>query len=271
MNETTVAAEGTVTNEGTQVQEQAPAPAKTKTKGTGNLIFDVATEIEHLSKTKALNQAEKLAEDIEANYFKLGGLLKLISKEQWFEGFPSFEAFVLEKFGFAKRKADYLISIYTNLVDKQIPWEKVSHLGWTKLKDLAPVLTPENLDEWVAKAEKCTVMELLALLKAPATPGGSTSEKATTDVVTLKFKLHAEQNAQVQAALAKAKGEMQTDYDNAALTAICTGYLANASGVPAPAPVDPKELFKALGFEKVLEHFEQVFPEINLEVTVPGT
>ena len=52
------------------------------------------------------------------------------------------------------RKARYLISIYDNLVTKMIPWEKVSHLGWTKLKDLAPVLTPENVDEWVAKAEK---------------------------------------------------------------------------------------------------------------------
>lgn len=267
MSETQAAENGAQVQVATAAdQAQTTAPAKSKSKGTGNLIFDVASEIEHLSKVKALNQAEKLAEDIEANYFRLGGLLKLISKEQWFEGFPTFEAFVLEKFGFAKRKADYLISIYTNLVDKQIPWEKVAHLGWTKLKDLAPVLTLDNLDEWVAKAEKCTVMELLAMLKAPATPGEAGSAKTTTDVVKLKFSVHADQNEQIQAALAKAKGEMQTDHDNVALAAICTGYLANSSGVQAPA--DPLALFTSMGYEQVLGVFEKAFPNINLEVEV---
>jgi len=255
----------------TVVAADAPAveaPAKIKAKqGTGNLIHDVAVEIEHLTKTKALNQADKLAEDIEANYFKLGGLLKLIAKEQWYEGFPTFDAFVLEKFGFAKRKADYLIAIYTALVDKQIPWEKVGHLGWTRLKDLAPVLTLENVDEWVAKAEKCTVLELMALLKAPAGEPGA-APTTTTDVVKMVFKLHSDQSEQVSLALAKAKGEMQSDHDNVALAAICTGYLANSSGVQAAASTDPLAMFKSMGFEQVLGVFEQAFPNIDLDVTV---
>jgi hypothetical protein len=249
------------------VAQATPALAKVaKVTKTGNLIHDIAVEIEELTKVKTLNQAEKLSEDIETNYFRLGGLLKRISSQQWFEGFPTFEAYVLEKFGFAKRKADYLISIYTHLVDKQIPWEKVAHLGWTKLKDLAPVLTVENVDEWVAKAEKCTVAELMAMLKPPAAPGEGT-QKTTSDLVPMKFGLQAEQATVVTTALAKAKGEMQTDYDNVALAAICSGYLANSSGVAASAP-DMVEVFKGLGYEKVLGIFDQVFPNIDLDVTV---
>lgn len=262
------------------MEDQVQAPAQetvaataTKTKAAStDLIHDIAVEIEGLTKTKALNQAAKLAEDIEANYFKLGGLLKLIQQEQWFDGFATFDAFVAERFGFAVRKAMYLISIYTNLVDKQIPWAKVSGLGWTKLKDLAPVLTLDNLDDWISKASQCTVVELQALIKSSQNAGGgeSTSAKTTSDTVTLKFKVHVDQNQSIQTALAKAKGELTTEFDNVALSAICTGYLSNASGVPAATQgtVNLKELFLNAGFEEVLGAFEQAFPLIDLQVDV---
>ena len=60
---------------------------KKKVEKTGNLILDIAHEVESLTKTKALNEAERLAENIEVNYFKLGGVLKLINDNSWFEGF----------------------------------------------------------------------------------------------------------------------------------------------------------------------------------------
>ena len=242
-----------------------------KQKATGNLIHDVAVEIENLTKTKALNQAAQLSEDIEANYFKLGGVLKLILSQQWYDGFPSFDSFVLEKFGFQVRKAHYLIQIFTNLVDKQIPWENVSHLGWTKLKDLAPILTLENLEDWVKKASTpTTVMELQAMIKAQSgsNEGATESSKTTSDSVLLKFKLHNDQAEQVQTALAKAKGELTTDFDNVALAGICTGYLANASGVNTQpsGEVDVKALFLSIGYEKVLEAFDAAFPLIDMTI-----
>jgi len=270
MTDTTTSPDAAESTDGAQVQVAAVATAAiTKAKSSGNLIHDIAVEIEHLTKTKALNQADKLAEDIEANYFKLGGVLKLILSQQWYEGFPSFDAFVLEKFGFQVRKAHYLISIYTNLVDKQIPWEKVSNLGWTKLKDLAPILTLENLDDWVKKASNpTTVVELQAMIKAQQGEGDATTEstKTTSNTVMMKFKLHNEQAEQINTALAKAKGELATDFDNVALAGICTGYLANASGVSAaPAgEVDVKALFLSIGYEKVLEAFDSAFPLIDL-------
>lgn len=267
------------TTEGTQVQEQAPVQetANKKANKTGNLIFDIATEVEGLTKTKALNMADRLAEDIETNYFKLGGVLKVIRTQQWFEGYPTFDAFVLERFGFRGRKSYYLMDIYTHLVDKQVPWEKVAHVGWTKLKDIAEYLTPENVDEWAAKAASMTVSQLDAHLKAlkgsegsGATPG---TAKTTSNTVKQAFTLHQDQYEVVQSALAKAKGELQTEHDNVALAAICSGYLANASGIAQPgAPVDLAAEFGKVGFENVLAVFEQCFPHIDLDVSVntPG-
>ena len=153
-------------------------------------------------------------------------MLKLINDNSWFEGFDYFDDFVYEKYGFQGRKARYLISIYDNLVTKMIPWDKVSHLGWTKLKDLAPIITPENVDEWVAKAEKLTVVELQAAIKAlKPEEGDEKTAKTTDEVVKMTFKLKPDQAEAVTQALAKAKGELHTEYDTVALENICAGYV----------------------------------------------
>lgn len=236
-----------------------------KVEKTGNLILDIAHEVETLSKTKALNEADRLAENIEVNYFKLGGILKLINDNSWFEGYPSFDEFVEEKYGFQSRKARYLISIYDNLVTKQIPWEKVSHLGWTKLKDLAPVLTPENVDDWVAKAGPVTVKELQAMLKAGQPSGeGEKTAKTTDDVVKVAFKFKSDQAEIVQQALAKAKGELHTEFDTVALENICAGYLGGA--VQATKPFNLDEVIQQTGFEPLLSRVADLFPEWDIKV-----
>lgn len=238
--------------------------SKNKVKNTGNLIADVAVEVESLTKTKALNLASSLSENIETNYFKLGGVLKVISDNGWFEGFDSFDSFVNERFGFQPRKAKYLMQIYVDLVSKQIPWEKVHHLGWTKLKDLSPIITLENLDDWIAKAEVLTVLELQAALK-----GGSsetqTSNKTTDDIVALKFKVKQDQAEIIQHALAKAKGEIGTEFDSVALENVCSLYVSGNMG-DLSAKVDLKEVMKAAGWEQILTVFDELFPQINLTV-----
>lgn len=261
-NDTTVDADGPVQ---AQVHEVI-TKAKSKSQDT-DLIHSIAVEVENLTKTKALNAAAKLSEDIDTNYFKLGGILKLIRTQQWWEGYSSFDEFVYEKFGFQIRKALYLIDIYTNLVDKQIPWEKVGHLGWTKLMYLAPVLTLENLDDWVTRANApTTVAQVVAMIKA-GSGENATAETvaATSDQTLMKFKFHNDQAEQVKAALAKAKGELTTEFDNVALAGICTGFLANASGLPTPG-TDLVTLFKVEGYNAVLAAFEAAFPLIDLSV-----
>jgi hypothetical protein len=258
-----------------EVQEQEAKPeavqeekVKGKAKATGDLIADVAFEIEHLNKTKALNLAASLSENIEANYFKLGGVLKVISDNSWFEGFESFDVFVFEKFGFQSRKARYLMQIYEDLVTKQIPWEKVHHLGWTKLKDLAPILTLENLEEWVAKAEIMTVLELQAALKAK--PDNASSTPTTDEIVTLKYKVKNDQAETINHALAKAKGECQTEFDTVALENICALYLSGNMGA-AGTGGDLKAAMAESGWEAVLTLFGELYPTIDLQVTMPET
>jgi hypothetical protein len=243
--------------------------AKAKAEPTGNLILDVAAEVEKLTKTKALHLADSLADGIEENYFKLGGVLKMIQDNSWFEGFNDFDQFVFEKYGFQGRKARYLMGIYEQLVTKQIPWEKVKDLGWTKLKDLASILTPENVDEWVAKAANLTYLEMMALLKA-GMPEGEISEKTKSDSHTLKFQLKGDQLEVVNAALAKGKGEMGTEYDSVVLENICAGYVAGTVGGATAAPGDIGAMMQSMGWEAVLQEFDKQWPNIDLQVKTPG-
>ena len=248
-----------------QPKAETTTIGKKKVEKTGNLILDIAHEVEGLTKTKALNEAERLAENIEVNYFKLGGVLKLINDNSWFEGFSSFDDFVYEKYGFQGRKARYLVSIYDNLVTKQIPWDKVSHLGWTKLKDLAPILTPENVDEWVAKAEKATVVELQAMIKATKpSEEGEKAAKTTDEIVKMVFKLKPDQSEIVTQALAKAKGELHTEYDTVALENICAGYVGDTTAVSKPFDLD--QVIDTTGFEPLLKRIAEKFPMYDITV-----
>ena len=251
--------------EAVEAVETVVVGKKSKKGGSGNLIMDIAAEVENLTKGKALTMADNLAETIESDYFKLGGVLKLINDNSWFEGYESFDLFVYEKYGFQGRKARYLINIYTELVTKQIPWEKVAGLGWTKLKELAPILTLDNVDEWVNKASAVTVLELIAMLKAKLNSSGKeSSEKTTDDVVVLKFKMNFEQAETVKAALAKAKGELGTDVDTVALENIAAGYVG---GTVTAVQTDLGSVMKAAGWEAVLGLFDSLFPNIDLTVT----
>lgn len=256
-----------------QAQEQEVKPevtAKAKEK-TGDWILDTALEVEGLTKTKAVNLAEKLAESIESEYFKLGGVLKVIFDNAWFEGYESFDLYVYEKFGFQGRKARYLMEIYTELVTKQIPWEKVQGLGWTKLKDLARHLTLENLDEWIEKASKCTVVELQAMLKAQMSSGDAETVAVKEDIVKLNFKLHNDQAETVTTALNKAKAECNTEFDNVALEMICAGYVGGNIQA-AVAHADPvaqvKSLMTDMGWEAALTAFAELYPDVDVEVKV---
>ena len=235
---------------------------KKKSHSTGDLLMDIAYEVESLDKAKAMKEADKLAENVEVNYFRMGGVLKLINDNSWFDGYASFDAFVIERFGFASRKARYLISIYDNLVTKSIPWEKVSGLGWSKLKELAPILTQDNVDEWVTKASALSLSELRLVIKKVDVP--DTTEKTSDGLVKMKFNFKADQADIVQQALAKAKGELPTEYDTVALENICLGYVGGNSSVQKSTTF--AEHVISLGFETAMNQIAEMFPEWDIDV-----
>jgi len=105
-----------------------------------DLIVETVSEIEGMTKADAFSIVPTLIESVDFSYFKLGGVLSAIQDNDWWvDEAGSFKEFIPERFGLHYRKAMYLIKIYDGLVEADIPWAKVSGLGWTKLKELADI------------------------------------------------------------------------------------------------------------------------------------
>jgi hypothetical protein len=282
------------TTEGNEEQEHVSASAKlaqkAKTKtATGkapkaDLLKATATEVEKITEVQAHSMVQELVENIEFNYFRLGGMLSVIQDKKWFTGFESFKELVQDKFGLHYRKAMYLIQIYKDLVEKEIPWSVVKDLGWTKLKELSAVLTAKNAEQWAKRAKAMTTIQLIeAIKKAKGAGKGSNAMEgtvATPDVSTMTFKVHKDQKISIRAALDKIKKETKTDVDTVALFNLCTGYNGGAVQVPVEETAgsfkdDPEAVkkrmqkeMKAMGYEEVLAVFEKAFPKLSLTLEV---
>jgi hypothetical protein len=227
----------TITKQATKPQS---ASAKTiaggkSTKCTGvqkldkaDPLFQTAQEVEPLSKEKAFALVEELIAEGGMNDFRLGGALAVIHDKckagdhEWLDGCKSFRDICGKRVKYHYRKAMYLIDIYKHLVEQQIPWEQVKHLGWSKLRVLAAkkVLTKKNAAAWVSKAEKLTVEELQNEVN-----GGEATGK--TEPSTIKFKFD-DQKETHKAVMAKAKDQLGTEVPEVAYHVLGQMWLGNA-------------------------------------------
>lgn len=233
-----------------------------------DLILDVASELENLTKEEALGLAYDLSQANDQNEFRLGGVFSLIKTNGWFDGYKTFGDYVSEVYGTEYRKAMYCIEIYEKLVHAQIPWSKLQGIGWTKTSILAKILTAENVDAWVAKALDVNCKTLKLLVKGGDVTAKDEEVKITSDVTKVTLVFHPDQKAIFDQAVDKSKAEGNFDTTTVALEHICLGYLGEV--VPLPAKGLPlKEQMVAVGFEKVLDFFQEIWPNITLTVDIP--
>ncbi|MEG1728161.1 MAG: hypothetical protein RR280_01275 [Bacteroidaceae bacterium] len=259
--------------------KEVPSEAETKTttatetktaveRTKSDLFMQTATEIEGLTKAKALAEAVKLHTAVDSTYFRLGGILAKILENKWFDDHETFGEYVEETFGFKERKARYLIEIYVELVNQRIPHEKVSILGWTKIKMLAKHLDVNNVDEWVERASNLSVRELEAVLKAQEGGEGEEGEDKNTEtknsVKKMTFQCHPDQVDAVNAALAHAKAEKDTEFDNVALEHICNSYLSGTGGQLSEEGL--VAMFKGMDAMKLVELVDQAHGHLNFRI-----
>jgi len=236
-----------------------------------DLIVETVSEIESMTKEEAFLIVPSLLENVDFSYFKLGGVLSAIQENGWWEGHTdNFKEFIPETFGLHWRKGYYLIRIYDRLVEADIPWAKVSDLGWTKLKELADILTNENVDEWVAKANTLSVLQLIAAVKAFKELGKTglstdgTTAPDSSGVSTITFTVHPDQKETIKQAIDQALDESDTEFKGVALEAICLNYLAGGSTKAAAKPLSLSGTMEKYTVGQVLDAFEVVFPETNI-------
>ena len=254
------------------LEKVEPATESSLAAESGDLIVTTVHEIENMKEDKAFKLVPQLLNDIDHDYFRLGGVLAVIQAQGWFmdKGYENFRAYVESECGIKYRKACYLIEIYNGLVASGVEWEKVKSLGWTKLREIAKHLTPENTDEWVERATAMKTLQLqayIAELTAAPAADGKVIEGSGSKVTTMTFKLHEDQKVTVREALDKCKHETGTEHDSVALEHIALDYLGGESKIKSMPSL--AELMKGKSAEEVLGVFGEVFPEVELSATLP--
>lgn len=246
--------------------EPKKAPAKKAKVKSGaietpgeDVLSDLVHEIENMKEDEARQTVTSLNNETEMTMFKLGGVLSLIQANGWYSPYASFREFVEKDLGMHYRKATYWSAIYNHLAESKVPWEKVKSVGWTKLKEIAEVLTVDNVDEWVKIATSQTTLQLIETVKAHKQKDApkALEDQSSKTVTTMTFKVHEDQKEIVKTALEKAKENSGTTVDTAALEFICMDYLGGQS---------MSDRLKKMGLEAALEALDKAFP--NAEISV---
>ncbi|QIG66701.1 putative ribonuclease E/G family protein [Rhizobium phage RHph_TM16] len=234
-------------------------------------------EIENLKQKDALDLVGKLVDQSELTLFKLGAVLSRIQEEEWFkdQGFSTFREYIENRHSFGYRTAMYQIGIYKDLVASGVSYTAVSGVPWSKLKEIASVISPENVEEWVKSATDNTIDTLRVLVRNFKSAGKEITEQlsstAASDVITtLTFKVHTDQKENIALALEKAKAEAKTDVNTVALEYICVAFNSGATGKkgsnPKPAPL--KDQLASLGLEGAAQLLIDAFPEETINIAV---
>lgn len=177
-------------------------------------------------------------QNIEEGYLDLSQLLsEAYHKEYYLEwGFDTFETYCKEELDVAYRKSMYLVDIWDKVKSLNLPKDKVAKLGWAKLKDLAAVLTSENSEEWLEKAEKMTsreVTEAVKIVRRKDTTGVSVPV-----VTTMTFKMGESEANIITEAIEEAKRLCSSDNATVALEMICQDWLLEKGVAPQMANLD---------------------------------
>jgi hypothetical protein len=222
-----------------------------------DLISTTAHDLENLPNEKtAHNMLGELLQEGDFNYFKLGGVLAVIQANKWFGEHANFKEWVEHEVkGLQYRKATRLTKLYNDVVNSGVEWEDVQDIGWTLLKEIAPILTPKNVKGWVKKAKKMTTLQLIEAVKedqlGKAIEGDQEGGGLTSTPVTTKtFKVHEDQKEIILKALEEAKKAAGTDVDTVALEFICMDFLGSGG--------------KEAALE-ILNTLEKVIPELSIE------
>lgn len=222
-------------------------------------LEQISTKLSTMDKTESLKTAKELMENIDQNYFELGGLLAAIQENQWYEegGHENLRVFVETELGTPYRKAMYLINIYNHIVDSGIPYEKIKGIGWTKLKEIAGIMDADNVDDLVSKAKNMNTLQLIEEVKAMGVEGKEEMGTGESNPIKSKvFKLHTDQREVIEEALEDAKLKCNTEHDAVALEHICMEYM-NKSVKPKTV----KEAKKKVVAKKVAKEPVPIEPE----------
>lgn len=208
-------------------------------KGNGFIVVEGGEEIVD-THDDVRSRVVKLKDRAEETYWDLGVVLSEIYENCYYRDweYTTWPDYVQDELDMHIKTAQDLIKIrkwFDNLPESIQAWAK--GLGYTKVRELRKIVTPENAGIWKAKVNGKTVAEIIKLMKAGREEDTEDDQGAETEQCEKveksrkrAFSLFPEQDEIVEDALRLAKEMAESDKEGHALALICMDYVASNSG-----------------------------------------
>jgi hypothetical protein len=149
-------------------------------------------------------------------------------------GYDTFEGFVLAKLEMSYRKAKYLCDCFDVFIERLgVPRERLTEVGWSKSKELLPVVNRENVNRWLDYAAHHTTSEINLEVRRAQSPPEHRDELQKYS--TFSVGVFDDEKVTIEEAIELAKREGQTERPGRALMLICAQYAAEAAARQADA------------------------------------
>ena len=227
---------------------------------------DIITE-EHQAQVR--NRVKELSHELTNCYYRMAKLLYEVYYGNYFEnwGYAKFEEWTEKELGFKKRKAQYFVAIWDQFGLKLgVDHSRMAKLDWSKVKEIQPVVTKDNVNEWLERAETQTYSEIKKAVKEARSEDEALEDADSDDkeskekFVNMKFTLAEAQAENVRAALNRAAEMSGSEKTGHQLDLICSEF--NASYVETEDGGAAKRL------DWYVANLERIFG-VKIDVEVP--
>lgn len=226
-----------------QVTEQVAEQAESEAAVPASL--DQAIEELHDSTvihSRALECRDKLRElvsKIDSSFAEMSRILFEVWDHDYARelGFPGMKEFCEESLGLGYRKARYMINIAEAVEKSGIGWDRVTVIGWTRMREIASVLSRENAEEWLGVAETHSAAQLQDLVKRRRLSSGAVIE-GDVRLTNIHLRMTEDEAKPVLEAIENAKKEINTESVVSAMVHISYSYMMATSNGPVNMTVE---------------------------------
>ena len=209
-----------------------------------------------------------LKNDIENCYTSLAeGLYQAHNNAHYLDwGFETFKDYCEEELGIKYRRVQYMVQIASTVKKLGIAWDDIREIGWTKARNLVPMLNMENsgrtIKEWLDFAAGTTVLGLEAEVKevkaqAKSISGALEGGEAKASETKYSLYLNEEQLSIVTNAIESAKSMFDVMKDTEALENICYQWAADNGGETVKASLEETMAYTERAYGVILQVVEQ--------------
>ncbi len=180
-------------------------------------------------------QLEKCRNDLESNYIALCQLLHETYENAYYIkwGFESLKDYVEKELGFKYRKARYFISIAESVKRCGLKWEDIQSIGWTSMRAIARVITPDDASMWIDRARNLTADQLNAQVSEFVTSG--VTPEGTPTIMSMQLRMNQDESVIIMDAIDRAKSLIDSESTVKALEHICYDFIQSSAEGPRKA------------------------------------